>query len=148
MKILFVCKGNHGRSQIAEAIFNDFSNGKHIATSAGTKVKTEEMDKDGQKVSDSVIIEVMKELGIDVSEKIRNQLTQEMVEEADKIIVMAQEETIPEYLKQSKKAIFWKVPDPSKQPIEFARDVRDKLKTMIADFIESNLELKTEIKLH
>jgi arsenate reductase len=142
MKILFVCKGNHGRSQIAEAIFNNISGGKHIATSAGTKVTTEEKDRDGHKVSAPLIIEVMKELGIDVSEKIRNQLTPEMVEKADKIVVMAQPETIPEYLKQSKKAIYWEVPDPAGQPIEFAREVRDKLNSLIKNFIETSSELK------
>ena len=150
MKVLFVCKGNHGRSQIAEAIFNHLSLGKHEAISAGIRVVREDANKEGQKVSAVEIIQVMKEMGIDVSAKIRNQVTPEMVEGADKVVVMAQAETIPDFLKENKKVIYWDVPDPAGQSIEFARGVRDKLKSMISDFIETSSELKpnTRINLH
>ncbi len=56
MKILFVCKANNGRSQLAEAIFNKLVEGKHQATSAGTKVVREDSNKEGQKISDINII--------------------------------------------------------------------------------------------
>ncbi|MCL5101750.1 MAG: hypothetical protein M1544_00105 [Candidatus Marsarchaeota archaeon] len=35
MKVLFVCKANVGRSQMAEAIFNKLAKGMAVATSAG-----------------------------------------------------------------------------------------------------------------
>ena len=46
MKILFVCKGNVGRSQMATALFNKMS--KIKASSAGTNVKEDE----GQKIKE------------------------------------------------------------------------------------------------
>ena len=132
MKILFICRGNHARSQMAEAIFNNLSKGKDGATSAGTIVK-----KDRHRVTDPFITEIMKEIDIDISEKIRNQLTPEIVEESDRIIVMAQPESIPEYLKDNKKAIYWEVPDPHLQSIEFARGVRKKIQLKVNEFIET-----------
>lgn len=137
MKVLFVCRGNHGRSQLAEAIFNHLANGKHIATSAGTKVVTERKNNEGKKITDPNIIEVMKELDIDVSEKTRNQVTSEMLEGVDRIVVMAEPETIPEFLKSSKKAIFWEVLDPFQESLVFTRDLRNRLEILIRDYIQT-----------
>lgn len=137
MEILFVCNGNHARSQLAEALFDRLSEGKYQVRSAGTTVKTPEKDRDGHKVTAPLAIEVMNEIGIDISDKIRNQLKPEMVEEADVIVVMSSPETIPPYLKESKKAIYWEVPDPYQHPIEFMRDVRNQLQVLISDFIKT-----------
>ena len=136
MKILFICKGNMARSQMAEAIFNNLTKGKHTAISAGTKVTTEEKDREGHKVSAEIIIAVMKEIGIDISTQIRNQLTPEILAEADKAIVMAQLWSIPEYLTQSTKTIYWEVPDPAQQSMEFAREVRNQLQTMVSNLVK------------
>jgi protein-tyrosine-phosphatase len=137
MKILFICKANHGRSQLAEAIFNKLSEGKHQAVSAGTKVTREDSNKEGQRISDTNIITVMKEIGIDVSENVRNQVTEEMVKEVDKIIVMSEPENTPEYLKTSDKAIFWEVSDPYNKSLEFVRDIRNQLQVLISAFIKT-----------
>lgn len=132
MKVLFICVGNVGRSQMAEAIFNNLFKGMHTAISAGTQVS-----KENQKIKDRDpnIVAVMKEIGIDVSENMRNQLTPEILREADEVVVMAEKETIPDYLNQNKKAIFWKVADPKGQTLEFAREVRDQIQALVNDFI-------------
>ena len=137
MKILFVCRRNHGRSQMAEGIFNKLAEGKHQATSVGTQVIRADANREGQKISDTQIIAVMKEIEVDVSENIRNQLTPEMLEKVDKVIVMAQPESIPEYLKQSTKAIFWEIPDTYHVPLEFVRNVRNQLQVLIGDLIKT-----------
>ena len=137
MKILFICAGNVGRSQIAEAIFNNIAQGKYTAISAGTKVKRGDSNREGQKIKDKDmnIVAVMKEIGIDISDYTRKQLTPEMFDEADKVIVMNPSENIPEYVKQSPKTIFWEVPDPFNQDIEFARQVRNQLQVLMSSFI-------------
>lgn len=124
---------------MAEAIFNDLVKGKHLGVSSGTLVIKNGINKEGEKVKDRDmhIVEVMKEIGIDVADNSRSQLIPRHVEEADKIIVMAEHENIPDYLKQSKKAIFWEVSDPKDQSLEFARDVRTHLQTLIKDFIKT-----------
>jgi len=137
MKILFICAGNVGRSQIAEAIFNNISKSSS-AISAGTKVIREGSNREGQKLKDKDmnIVMVMDEMGIDVSNYTRKQLTEEMFNETDKVIVINPSENIPEYVKQDKKTIFWEIPDPFNQDIEFARQVRNQLQTMVSNFIK------------
>ena len=76
--VLFVCIGNSGRSQMAEAFFNRLSK-TWKAISAGTNP------------DDNIhpyTIRVMKEVGVDVSKQKPKLLTQRMIEKADKIITM------------------------------------------------------------
>ena len=137
MKILFVCKANSGRSQLAEAIFNKLAEGKHQAISAGTKVIREDVNREGIKVSDPNIIEVMKEMGVDVSNNVRNQVMPEMLEKVDKVVILAEPEFVPEYLRQNKKSIFWEIPDTYNQPIEFVRGVQQQLQVLITNFLKT-----------
>ncbi|TSC63254.1 MAG: arsenate reductase [Parcubacteria group bacterium Athens0416_74] len=124
MKVLFVCEGNVGRSQMAEGIFRELSHGKHEAFSAGTLVI---------KGDDHAL----KEIGVDASEYVREPVTQELVESADTVVVMARDETVPEYLKTSPKAIFWDVADPFEQSLEFTRRIRDQIRTHIEGLVTS-----------
>ena len=77
--VVFVCIHNSGRSQMAEAFFNQIAAGKAIALSAGTQP--------GDKVN-PIVIEAMKEAGIDISGNKPKMLTLEMIEKADKMITM------------------------------------------------------------
>jgi protein-tyrosine-phosphatase len=97
MKVLFVCVANVGRSQMAEAFFNRLST--HHASSAGTQVG----DREGQTLADRAreseasstsgnMLKIMKdEEELDLRQKVRKQLTPEMVKEADKVIVICSE---------------------------------------------------------
>ena len=136
MKVIFVCKANQGRSQLAEALFNNLSKGKHTAISAGTKVIREDANREGQIISDQNIITVMKEEGVNISRNVRNQLTPEMLKEADKVIVMSEPENTPSFLSQSEKAILWNVPDTYNQNLEFVRGIKNKIKILVNDLIE------------
>lgn len=69
--ILFVCVHNAGRSQMAEAFFNNHAKGKAIALSAGTQ--------SADKVN-SVVVEAMKEVGIDISRNKPKAPTMEMLD--------------------------------------------------------------------
>ena len=63
---LFVCLHNAGRSQISEALFERAAEGRHEARSAGTTP--------GEHVHPKVI-EVMKEIGIDLADRVPRRLT-------------------------------------------------------------------------
>jgi protein-tyrosine-phosphatase len=132
MKILFVCRANVGRSQIAESLFKKYSS--HKAISAGTIVENE-----GQMIKDlpgaKNVIEVMKREGLDISRNKRNQVTPEMVDWADKIIVMAEKETIPDFLKNSQKTIMWEIEDLKDKSLEENLKRIPKFKRMIQEFI-------------
>jgi protein-tyrosine-phosphatase len=77
--VVFVCVHNSGRSQMAEAFFNQMAAGKALALSAGTQP--------GGSVN-PVVVEAMREVGIDISNNKPKMLTMEMVEHADKMITM------------------------------------------------------------
>lgn len=126
---------------MAAALFSKMAPG-HEVTSAGTRVIDKEGNsRDGQKLGDLLgahhVIECLLEEGIDVRENIRRQLTPAIVQGANKIIVMAEPATIPRYLKDSPKAIYWDVLDPKGTDLEAHRATRDIIRKMIADFITS-----------
>jgi arsenate-mycothiol transferase len=131
MKILFVCKSNGGRSQMGEAFFNLGSNA-HATTSAGTQVG----EKEGQPIY-SNILEIMQEIGIDLSKKTRKQLTEELVDQADKVIVMDETKNIPDYLLNSPKLIRWDIPNGADASPEFLRQIRDQIKSLVEEFTKN-----------
>ncbi len=142
MKILFVCRANVGRSQTAEALCRKIAPADWEISSAGTRVIGKDGgSRDGQKLADlpgaEDVIVVLKEEGIDASENIRRQLTPGMVDAADKIVVMAEPETVPEYLKNSKKAIWWTVPDPKETSLGRHREIKDMIRELVRSFVGS-----------
>lgn len=138
MKILFVCRGNVGRSQIAEGLFNKMAAERgvaHNATSAGTKLSGPEQPL--YELGDAIehVVTVMKEEGVDISRCTRNQVTKEMVDEADRVVLVVDEnDPIPEYLTDNPKVTRWDVLDPKGQSLEFTREVRDQIKGHIKSF--------------
>ena len=123
MKVLFVCNANMGRSQVAEALFNQLSS--ESARSAGTVADAivERTNPPSRRIKDggSSAITSMTEQGVDVPEKTRDQLTPEMVQHADKIIVMADDDTWPDYLRNSDKVVVWTIQDTRGMGPESAR---------------------------
>lgn len=134
MKILFVCKSNVARSQIAEAIFNKLSK-KHKAVSAGVAVEEKYV---GKRLVDTTkyVVPVMKQIGIDVSDNLSKQLNEKMVDGADKVIVMTEREICPDYLLQNSKVDFWDIADPRHGGIEDQILTRDKIKKKILDLLK------------
>ncbi len=132
MKILFICKGNVGRSQIAEALFRKKFGDEHTAVSAGTKISGPEEPIGNLFPQIYEVLEVMNEEGIDVSTSVRTQLTEKMVNEVDKVVaIIEDDEILPEYLLTSPKLLRWNVPDPKGKDLKFTREVREEIKRRI-----------------
>ncbi len=124
-KILFVFVENTGRSQMAEA----FAKQRGIsATSAGTVPST---------TVNPVVVEVMKERGIDLSSSHPKMLTIEMANEADLVVTMgcSVEEVCPAPIiaKMHKKLVDWNLEDPKGKPIEKVRQIRDEIERKVAE---------------
>lgn len=137
MKILFVCKANVGRSQMAEAFFNKLNQNKENESwSAGAQVYEHEGETIGENKKAGFVVDVMNEEGIDVSDNVRNQLTSEMADDSDKIIMMADKELLPDFLKDSDKIVFWSVMDGKDTSYETHVQIRDEIKELVEKLIE------------
>ena len=123
--VVFVCVHNSGRSQMAEAFFNQIAEGKAIALSAGTQP--------GDKVH-PIVVEAMKEAGIDISENKPKMLTMEMIEKADKMITMGcgadAGGLCPAGFIETED---WALEDPSGKTISEVRIIRDEIKRRVSD---------------
>src|SRR6478609_7628293 len=111
---LFVCLHNAGRSQMSQALFERAAGGRHAALSAGTTP--------GDRVHPEVV-EVMNELGIDLSDRTPRLLTQQDAEWADVVVTMGCGDACP-YIPGTR-YIDWDLEDPKGQPIEDVRATRD-----------------------
>lgn len=125
-RVLFVCVENAGRSQIAEAFANHYGRGKLEASSAGVML--------ADKVN-PLVVEVMKEKGIDISGNKPKLLTTKMAEESDKIITMgcSVEKFCPAPL--LKNVVDWGLEDPKGKPIEKVRQIRDEIENRVVKLI-------------
>jgi arsenate reductase (thioredoxin) len=111
---LFVCLHNAGRSQMSEALFERAAGGRHTALSAGTTP--------GERVHPEVV-EVMRELDIDLSDRVPRALTRELAEQADVVVTMGCGDECP-YI-PGKRYIDWDLEDPKDRPVEAVRATRD-----------------------
>ena len=125
--ILFVCVHNSGRSQMAEAFFNQLAKGKAQALSAGTQP--------ADKVN-PVVAEVMREVGIDISGNKPKALTMEMVEKADRMITMGCGAEAGAVCPASFiKTEDWALEDPKGKPLERVRKIRDEIKYRVTTLL-------------
>jgi arsenate reductase (thioredoxin) len=118
--VLFVCLHNAGRSQMSRALFERAAAGRHSADSAGTTP--------GQRVHPEVV-EVMRELGIDLADKRARKLTTELAERADVVVTMGCGDECP-YI-PGKRYIDWDLPDPKGQPVDVVRATRDDIEARV-----------------
>jgi protein-tyrosine-phosphatase len=129
-RVLFVCVENAGRSQMAEAFTNHYGKGKFAASSAGIKL--------AEKVN-PVVVEAMKEKGIDISMNLPKLLTPKMLEEADLIVTMgcgAADLCPGPFFKTS---VDWGLEDPKGKPIEKVREIRDEIERKVITLIDQNI---------
>jgi arsenate reductase len=112
--VLFVCLHNAGRSQMSQVLFERAAGGRHTALSAGTTP--------GDRVHPEVV-EVMSELGFDLSGRRPRLLTRELAERADIVVTMGCGDACP-YI-PGKRYVDWDLPDPKGRPLGAVRAIRD-----------------------
>ena len=131
MKILFVCRANVARSQMAEEFFNGMSK-KNKAVSAGVEVK--ERGKMIGEIS-PVCVESMLEEGINIERKKPRQIKFKEVKNADVVVLITKEGEIPDYVNKAKRLIFWDIDDPKDENLNVFRRVRDRIKREVIKLV-------------
>ena len=121
-----MCVHNAGRSQMAEAFFNRMAKGKAKGSSAGTQPT--------RKV-DPMVVEAMREVGIDISWRKPKMVTFEILEHADRVITMgcSVEKACPASLVPTED---WQLDDPEGKSIEQVRQIRDEIKARVERLVE------------
>jgi protein-tyrosine-phosphatase len=125
--VLFVCLHNAGRSQMSQALFEQAAQGRHQALSAGSVA-----DPDGRVHPD--VIEVMAELGVDLSDRRPQPLTLELAERADVVVTMGCGDACP-YI-PGKRYIDWELPDPKGRPTDEVRATRDEIARRVQELLD------------
>jgi len=115
-RVLFVCRQNAGRSQMSGALFERAAGGRHEADSAGTTPA-------GQVHPE--VVEAMLELGVDLSGRVPQRLTEEMASRADVVVTMGCGDECP-YI-PGKRYVDWELEDPAGRPLPEVRRIRDEI---------------------
>jgi arsenate reductase len=124
--VLFACVHNAGRSQMAAAIFNRLADpAKARATSAGTQP--------GDHVHPEVI-DVMREIAIDLSEIEPRKLTEALAASASLLITMGCGEACPVVPGLERED--WPVGDPKQRPLDQIRHIRDDIERRVRELLE------------
>ena len=115
-EVLFVCVHNAGRSQIAAGLVKLRSEGRVHVRSAGSAP--------GGEINPAVI-QVMSEIGVDMTEEFPKPLTDEVVRAADVVITMGCGDACPIY--PGKRYEDWELEDPAGENVETVRRIRDEI---------------------
>jgi protein-tyrosine-phosphatase len=122
---LFVCLHNAGRSQMSQALFERAAEGRHRALSAGTTP------------ADSVhpeVVEVMRELGIELADREPKLLTRELAEQADVVVTMGCGDECP-YI-PGRRYLDWDLADPKGRPLDEVRVTRDDIDRRVRELVQ------------
>ncbi|HVX33437.1 MAG TPA: arsenate reductase ArsC [Solirubrobacterales bacterium] len=121
---LFVCLQNAGRSQMSQALFERAAEGRHGARSAGTAL--------ADRVHPEVV-EVMREVGIDLSGRVPHRLSEADARWADVVVTMGCGDECP-YI-PGRRYVDWDLPDPAGRPIEEVRATREEIDRRVRELV-------------
>jgi arsenate reductase (thioredoxin) len=117
-RVLFVCVANAGRSQMAQALY-ERRGGE--ARSAGS-MPADELDES--------VVEVLEEVGIDISGRKPKAIERDSVEWADLVVTMGCGDACP--VLPGKEYLDWNLPDPAGLCLEEVRELRAVIEQRVA----------------
>ncbi len=125
--VLFICVGNAGRSQMAEAIFNKLKPSGFRAISAGTKPASE---------VNPLVVQVLEEIGVDARANRPKAISPDTVAEAERIITMGCEASDFCPAKFLSKVEDWKIEDPRGKSLGQMRSTRDAIQKRVETLLQ------------
>ena len=117
---LFVCLHNAGRSQMSQALFERAAAGRHASDSAGTTP--------ADRVHPEVVA-VMREIGIELTDRKPQGLSREAAERADIVVTMGCGDECP--FIPGKRYLDWDLPDPKGLSVDEVRSIRDDIRQRV-----------------
>lgn len=132
MNVLFVCVQNAGRSQMAEALFRLAAGDRHEARSAGSRPAAHVHPE---------VVEVMRELGVELAGRVPQKLERAQLEWADHVITMGCGDECP--VVPGKRYEDWELADPAGVSVERVREVRDQIAERVKALV-SGIDLQGE----
>ena len=138
-KVLFVCIHNSARSQMAEALLNQFGKGRFEAESAGIEPGK----------LNPIVIEAMQEVGLDISKNTCDSV-EHFIPRAQEFayVITVCDETSAERCPTfpgAVKRLHWGFPDPSTLPVaeeeklERTREIRDLIRDRVKQWATSTV---------
>jgi len=121
--VLFVCVANSGRSVLAERLFRRRAGDRHAARSAGSAPGAE---------PHPVVLEALREVGIDATDHVPHRLDDEDVQWAD-VVVATCDDACP--VIPGKRYVSWQLPDPKDRPLDEVRELRDEIESRVEQLI-------------
>lgn len=127
-KVMFVCKRNSCRSQMAEGFAKTLGEGKIEVTSSGLEASRVH----------PTAVEVMEEIGVDITNQTSDPLSDFQAENYDAVISLCGcGVNLPEAWVLREVFEDWELEDPDGKPLETFRAVRDEIKARVSKLIEA-----------
>jgi arsenate reductase (thioredoxin) len=127
-EVLFVCVHNAGRSQMAAALLDRHAAGRVVVRSAGSTPADE---------INPAVVDVMAEVGIDLSQAVPKPLTTQAVEGSDVVVTMGCGDACPVF--PGKRYLDWELDDPAGRTVDEVRSIRDEIDTRVKSLVNELL---------
>ena len=124
-QVLFVCVHNAGRSQMAAGLLAKYA-GPRIAVRSAGSTPADEVN--------PAVVEVMREVDVEVSQEFPKALTADAVESSDVVITMGCGDACPVF--PGKRYLDWELPDPAGKGIAAVRPIRDEIDRRVRDLVQ------------
>lgn len=119
-----MCVANAGRSLMAERLFDARAGGRHQARSAGSEPAA---------AAHPVVLEALRELGIDATDHVPRRLDANALEWADVAVSTCGEEVCP--VTPGVRSVRWELPDPKGRPLAEVRRTRDRIVLRVEELL-------------
>lgn len=124
--VLFLCTHNAGRSQMALGYFVNLAEGNAVGMSGGSEPADQ---------INPAAIEVMREVGIDITAGYPKPWSAETVQAADVVVTMGCGDSCPYF--PGKRYENWELADPAGQSVEAIRPIRDDIEQRVRELLIS-----------
>ena len=111
---------------MSAALFNQLADGRHVASSAGTTPAAR---------VHPVVVEAMREVGVELAHATPRLLTAELAEAADVVVTMGCGDSCP--IIPGKTYVDWNLPDPKDMPLNDVRELRNDIERRVSSLVAS-----------